>query len=138
MKTTAKIIFSLALTGLLNACSVYKPTISKASSSDAKPQVQADRKIYYIPPLKLPDKPTVENNMQKHRPYGTRKLNLYFSKAKVSYPPQEVIFIAMKQEKKTGTMGQRQRRVPLYSRILHPGRQWRVRPQTAPRRQASA
>jgi hypothetical protein len=100
MKITAKIIFSLALTGLLNACSVYKPAISKASSSAAKPQVQADRKIYYIPPLKLPDKRTVENNMQKHKPYGTRKLNLYFSKAKVSYPPQEVIFIAMKQEKK--------------------------------------
>jgi hypothetical protein len=40
--------------------------------------------------------------MQDYSAYATRKLNLnlYFAKAKVSYPPREVIFIALKQEKR--------------------------------------
>jgi len=40
--------------------------------------------------------------MQDYSAHATRKLNLnlYFAKAKVSYPPREVIFIALKQEKR--------------------------------------
>jgi len=100
MKSTAKIIASLALTGLLNACSGHKPAITTASTTAVKPQAQADRKIYYIPPPKLPGQRTVEDIMQDYSAYTTRKLNLYFAKAKMSYPPREVIFIALKQEKK--------------------------------------
>ena len=96
MKSTAKIIAGLALTGLLGACSQHKP----ASTTAVKPQAQADRKMYYIPPPKLPDQWTVEDILQSYSAYATRKLIPYFAKAKVSYPPREVTLIALKQEKK--------------------------------------
>ena len=102
MKATAKIIAGLALTGLLSACTGHKPATATATASitAVKPQAQADRKKYYIPPPKLPGQWTVEDILQA---YGTNvkgKLNYYFEKAKVSYPPREVAFIALKQEKK--------------------------------------
>ncbi len=100
MKSTAKIIAGLALTGLLGACSGHKPTIPTASTTAVKPQAKANRKMYYIPPPKLPGQWTVEDILQTYSAYATRKLNPYFAKAKVSYPPREVTFIALKQEKK--------------------------------------
>ena len=103
MKSTAKIIAGLALTGLLSACSVHKPVTAtaKASTTAVKPQAktQANRKIYYIPSPKLPGQWTVEDILQSYSA-ATRKLTPYFAKAKVSYPPREVIFIALKQEMK--------------------------------------
>jgi hypothetical protein len=99
MKSTAKIIASLVLTGLLNACSGHKPAITTDSNIAVKPQVQADRKLYDILPPKLFGQWTVEDN-QANGTYVTGKLNYYFAKAKVSYPPREVTFIALKQEKK--------------------------------------
>jgi len=100
MKSTAKIIAGLVLTGLLGACTGHKPAITTASTTAVKPQAQADRKIDYIPPPKLPGQWTVEDVLQAYGTYVTGKLNYYFAKAKVSYPPREVIFIAFKQEMK--------------------------------------
>jgi hypothetical protein len=94
MKSTAKIIVGAVLTILLGACSEHKPITA------VKPQVQAHRKTYYIPPAKQPGQWTVEDILQGYGPYATRKLSSYFAKAKVSYPPREVTFIALKQEKK--------------------------------------
>ena len=96
MKSTVKIIAGLALTGLLGACSGHKP----ASINAVKPQTQAVRKMDYIPSPRLPGQWTVEDILQGYGPYATRKLNSYFAKAKVSYPPREVNFIVLKQEKK--------------------------------------
>lgn len=100
MKSTAKIIVGLALTGLLCACAGHKPAITTASTTTVKPQAQVDRKMYYIPPPKLPGQWTVEDILQVYSAYAMQKLTPYFSKAKVSYPPREVTFIALKQEKK--------------------------------------
>ncbi len=102
MKSRAKIIVSLALTVLLGACSGHKPATTTASITAAKPQarIQANLKIYSIPPPKLPGQWTVEDVLQAYGEYVTGKLNHYFTKAKVSYPPREVSFIAFKQEKK--------------------------------------
>ena len=100
MKSTAKIIAGLALTGLLGGCSGHKPATATASTTAVKPQAQADRKMNYLPPLRLPGQWTVEDIVQDYSAYATRKLNPYFAKAKVSYPPREVTFIALKQEKK--------------------------------------
>ena len=106
MKSTAKIIAGLALTGLLNACGGYKPAITAASittnTSAIKPQAQDNRKIDYIPTPKPLGQwtVTVEDVLQAYGPYVTGKLNYYFAKAKVSYPPREIIFVALKQEKK--------------------------------------
>jgi hypothetical protein len=97
MKSTAKIIAGLALTGLLGACSMHKPVTATAVKPQAK--AQANRKIYYIPSPKLPGQWTVEDILQSYRAYATRNLAPYFAKAKVSYPPREVTFIALKQKK---------------------------------------
>lgn len=96
MKSTAKIIVGLALTGLLCSCSEHQPV----TNTVVKPQTHADRKMYYIPPPKLPGQWTVEDILQVYGENATRKLTPYFTKAKVSYPPREVAFIALKQEKK--------------------------------------
>ena len=103
MKSTVKIIAGLALTGLLDACSGHKPATTVSTSTVSiiravKPQAQADRKMYYIPPLS--DQRTVGDILQVYGTYATRKLNTYFAKAKVPYPPREVTFVALKQEKK--------------------------------------
>jgi hypothetical protein len=100
MKSTAKIIAGLVLTGLLGACSEHKPVTPIANTTAVKPRAQAGRKMYYIPPPKLPGQRTVEDILQGYGPYAMSKLNAYFAKAKVSYPPREVTFIALKHEKK--------------------------------------
>ena len=99
MKSTAKIIAGLALTGLLGACSVHKPVTATAKASTTAVKPQANRKIYYIPSPSLSGQRTVEDNLQSYSA-ATRKLTPYFAKAKVSYPPREVILIALKQEMK--------------------------------------
>ncbi|MGR8981576.1 MAG: L,D-transpeptidase family protein [Gammaproteobacteria bacterium] len=104
MKSTAIIIAGLALTGLLGACSGHKPaatTVSATAGTPAvKPQAQAERKIYYMPPPKLPGQWTVEDILLTYGASVKGKLDYYFAKARVSYPPREVTFIALKQEKK--------------------------------------
>ena len=98
MKSTAKIIAGL----LLGACSVHKPVTAKARTTAVKPQAkaQANRKIYYIPFPKLLGQWIMEDFLQSYSAYATRKLAPCFTKAQVSYPPREVIFIALKQEMK--------------------------------------
>jgi hypothetical protein len=105
MKATAGIIAILALTGLLGACSGHKPVTHTANRSPAlkpriqpPPQAQADRKRYYLPPS--PGQWTVEDILQVYGEQVKGKLDYYFAKAKVSYPPKEATFIALKQEKK--------------------------------------
>jgi hypothetical protein len=100
MKSTAKFIAGLALTGLLCACSGHKPTTTTAGSTAVKAQAQADRKIYYIPPINPFGERTVEDILQIYGADVKDKLNYYFAKAKVSYPPREATLIALKQEKK--------------------------------------
>jgi L,D-peptidoglycan transpeptidase YkuD (ErfK/YbiS/YcfS/YnhG family) len=97
MKSTAKIIAGLALTGLLGACSGHKPAALTARPAAVKPQAQAESIMYYIPPKPASER-TVEDVLQIYGEHATTKLKSYFAKAKVSYPPREVAFIALKQE----------------------------------------
>ena len=97
MKSTAKIIGGLALTGLLGACSLQQSASTTASTTAVKPQAQVQANI---PPPKLPVQGAVEEVLQAYSAYATQKLNPYFAKAKVSYPPRAVILIALKQEMK--------------------------------------
>ncbi|MFZ2171143.1 MAG: hypothetical protein WAW61_16095 [Methylococcaceae bacterium] len=84
MKSAAKIITGLALTGLFGACSGNKPDTTTA----------------YIPSPMLAGQWTLEDILQAYGAYVKGKLNYYFTKAKVSSLPREVAFIALKQEKK--------------------------------------
>ena len=99
MKLRAKIIAILALIALLGACSDHKPVTKAVSSAAVKPQAQVDRKPYTPSPPPLGQR-KVEDILQAYGPYSTNKLKPYFTKAKVSYPPREVTFVALKQEKK--------------------------------------
>ena len=101
MKLTAKIIAGLALTGQLGACSLHKHVTATTNITAVKPKAktQANRKILYIPSPSLSGQRIVRDNLQSYSA-ATRKLTPYFVKAKVSYPPREVILIALKQEMK--------------------------------------
>jgi hypothetical protein len=100
MKSTAKIIAGMALTGLLYACSGHKPATTTDGPAAVKTQAQSDRKTYYIPPINPFGERTVEDILQIYGADVKGKLNYYFAKAKVSYPPREATLIALKQEKK--------------------------------------
>lgn len=99
MKPKAKIIAAITLLGLLGACANQKPpAVIKASTTDIKPQTQTSRRPYYFPPP--PGQRTVQDIFQIYGNHATNKLKTYFANAKVSYPPREVTFVALKQEKK--------------------------------------
>lgn len=105
MKSRANIIAALVLTGLLSACVSHKPagmtTAKPLTHKQTQTPTQTDRTMSYLPPpVMMPGQRTVEDILQVYGAYVTDKLNYYFTKAKVSYPPQEVTFIALKQEKK--------------------------------------
>jgi L,D-transpeptidase catalytic domain len=98
MKSKAKIIAVLTLTVLVGACSNHKPATT-VSTTVAKPKVQnrLDKAISYLP---LPGQWTVADILQAYGKHARDKLDHYFTKAKVSYPPREITLIALKQEKK--------------------------------------
>ncbi|OAI11548.1 hypothetical protein A1507_20340 [Methylomonas koyamae] len=99
MNSRAKFIAALALIELLGACSGHKPITKTARTTTTKPQVQAKRNFDapLLPPL---GQRTVEDILQIYGTYATNKLKPYFFRAKVAYPPREVIFITLKQEMK--------------------------------------
>jgi hypothetical protein len=98
MKSTRKIIAGLALTALLVACSEYQPIDTPTVITPVKPQAQ--NKPNYIPPINPLGQRTVEDIVQIYGANATRKLNAYFTKAKVSFPPKEITLVALKQERK--------------------------------------
>ena len=98
MKSTRKIIVGLALTALLVACSDYQPIDTPTVITPVKPQAQSMPN--YVPPINPVGQRTVEDIVQIYGANATRKLNNYFTKAKVSFPPKEITFVALKQEKK--------------------------------------
>ena len=101
MISRAKIIAVMSLTLFIGACSNQKPP-STAIATTVKPKVQArvDHKIAYMQSFKLPGEWTVSDILQTYGTHVRGKLDHYFTKAKVSYPPREVTLIALKQEKK--------------------------------------
>ena len=99
MKSTAKIIAGLTVTALLGACSEHKP-VNTSTGVVVKPPVRVSQNRSYSHPPRLPGQWTVADIVQDYSAITTKKLTPYFAKAKVSYPPKEVILIALKQEKK--------------------------------------
>jgi len=98
MKSTRKIIVGLVLTALLVACSEYQPINTPTVITPVKPQAQSMPN--YVPPINPVGQRTVEDIVQIYGVNATRKLNNYFTKAKVSFPPKEITLVALKQEKK--------------------------------------
>lgn len=98
MNASAKQLLIMALVALLASCSSQKPP-SDVAYNNAKPHPRKNAMVS-PPPLKMPGQWTVEDVLEDFGPYSERMLKPYFAKAKVAYPPQEVIFLALKAEKK--------------------------------------
>jgi len=98
MKSTVKKILALVLTALLASCAGQKPQ-PDAPKIASKPK---PRNISAMPSSlpRLPGQWTVDDVLQDFGVYAGRKLSPYFARAKVPYPPREVIFVALKEEKK--------------------------------------
>lgn len=100
MNATISHLVLLLLTASLAACSGQKPT-NVVDNLSAKQTIRPGRNMGQIPTTpKLPGQWTVEDVLQDYGAYAVRKLSPYFAKAKVAYPPSEVIFVALKEEKK--------------------------------------
>jgi L,D-transpeptidase catalytic domain len=104
LKFKIKIIAVLVLSGMLGACSEHKPAVSAARinvvNSKTKIQTKTEPTMHFMPPTMLPGQRSVEQILQTYGAYVKGKLNYYFDKAKVAYPPREVVLIALKQERK--------------------------------------
>ncbi len=94
MKSRAITLVVLALSILVGACS-SEPPVTTVNYPAAQNRVERER--YYLP---LPGQWTVRDVLQAYGKNAVDKLDHYFKKAKVTYPPREVALIALKQEKR--------------------------------------
>jgi hypothetical protein len=100
MNLRAKIMASLVVLAFLGGCTEHKPINTTTDSITIKKDTTPHRQLYYSHPPRLPGQWTVADIVQDYSASTKGKLNPYFTKAKVSYPPKEVTLIALKQEKK--------------------------------------
>ncbi len=99
MKSFTQKILTAALTIMLVSCggktvqeNAVKPPIAKQSHNRDN--------LRYIPVPRLAGRWTVEDVLQDYGTHSVKKLNPYFKRANVPYPPSEIIFVALKEEKK--------------------------------------
>ncbi len=98
MKSSVNVIIVLSLSVLIGACSGHKP-VATDSSLTAKPKTakRVERPVFYLPP---PGQWTVQDVLTTYGKNVMGRLDHYFAKANVAYPPREIALIALKQEKK--------------------------------------
>ena len=105
MTLSARIVFCLALAGLLPACSGHKQTLTTSVPPVRKPaivhRVYVNPDLQWVRPLRYQGEQwTLNKVVQTYSDYIEHKFNYYFTEAKISYPPKEIVFVALKQEKK--------------------------------------
>jgi hypothetical protein len=98
MRPSAKTVSLLALAALLAACASHAP--QEPAKVSAKPKPRPSHAMSFPRPPKLPGQWTVEDVLDDFGAYAGRKMSPYFAKAKVPYPPREVVLLALKEEKK--------------------------------------
>jgi len=98
MKSFTKIL-AWAFMGLLASCGGHKLDGNTATAPVGKQSRNHDN-LRYLPIPKLSGQWTVEDVLHDYGTYSVKKLSPYFKRANVPYPPSEVIFVALKQEKK--------------------------------------
>jgi hypothetical protein len=99
MKSFTKNVIALALIALLVSCGGNKLQ-NNAYQTPVGKQTRTDNSMNFPPITKLPGQWTVEDVLLDYGDYSVRKLSPYFKKAKVPYPPKEVVFVALKEERK--------------------------------------
>ena len=104
MNKTLRTFSTFALAALLAACaSEVKPTKSSASVKVVRDSVaRALRTPSYLPiePLPPQGSRSVDDVLYSYSAYVVGQLQPYFRKAKVAYPPSELVLIGLKEEKK--------------------------------------
>ncbi len=98
MKSFTQKFIALVAIGLLASCSGQKVQEKAVKSPIA--QFRSHDNLKYMPMPKFPGRWTVDDVLHDYAAYSEEKLRPYFKKAKVDYPPNEVLFVALKQEKK--------------------------------------
>jgi len=98
MKSSAKIVPLIALAAWLAACASQKP--QEPVKVSVKSNARASHAMSPPSMPKLPGQWTVEDVLEDFGAYAGRKMSPYFAKAKVAYPPREVVLLALKEEKK--------------------------------------
>jgi hypothetical protein len=96
MNSKAFSLAALFLSILVGGCS-NQPAAPTVSSVTTNAQNRVERSGFYLPPT---GQWTVSDVLQAYGKNAVDKLDHYFTKAKVTYPPREVALIAYKQEKK--------------------------------------
>ncbi len=99
MKTFTKKLLTAALAVVLASCGGNNVQDNPVKPPIAKKSRNRDN-LKYMPMTKLPGRWTVEDVLNDYGAYSVKKLKPHFKKANVPYPPNEVIFIALKEEKK--------------------------------------
>jgi hypothetical protein len=99
MQSFTKKVMALALTALLASCGTHKQQDS-AVKSPVGTQARSHAPMKYLATPKFPGQWTIGDVLHDYGAYAERKFRPYFKKANVPYPPREVIFVALKQEKK--------------------------------------
>lgn len=101
MKSTVSKVTILVLTGFFFACAEQRPAPVVSQPVAVKPQVRiVERKTYSLPAFKLPGEWTVDDIVNNYGDHVKDKLKYYFTQAKITYPPREMVLVALKQEKK--------------------------------------
>lgn len=101
LKSSVKILAGFAMTGLFGACVAPKPAaISGDGVAVVETPTQTEQIIHDFPSPMPHGERTVEDVLQAYGPYASLKLAPDFAEAGVSFPPREIVFIALKQEMK--------------------------------------
>jgi len=100
MKFFTHIFLVLASLGLLSSCGGQKTHQPPVANTSIAPRDYYNKEMSLPSYEKIPGQWTVEDVLQDYGSYAERKLAPYFSKAKVSYPPKELVLLALKEEKK--------------------------------------
>jgi hypothetical protein len=99
MADIVKKLIVVVLIGLLSACSGQKPPVTPVKIA-AKPKPRYMNAMNLPPALRMTGQRTVAEVLEVLGPYAEHKLSPYFAKAHVDYPPSQVAFLALKDEKK--------------------------------------
>jgi hypothetical protein len=98
MKSSEKIVCLLASAALFVGCASEAPQTAIVKPPVKKTNTSQSMSFPSVP--KLPGEFTVEDVLADFGDYAGRKMKPYFARAKVAFPPREVVFLALKQEKK--------------------------------------
>lgn len=99
MNAKSRLPIAFVMTLFLAACAGQKPQ-TEGVKAEAKPKPRPSYSMKAPHPPRLPGEWTVADILQDYGSYAEHKLRPYFKKANVPFPPQQMILVGLKEEKK--------------------------------------